>query len=114
MEKVITSIVSVNRQTNLSPSLSLFVSVRLLQSRAVGRLHFCVKHFKTIVARKPQEQRMTPIQWEEPEEFHTVSTDKHLHTLIDRTVIINMYLRIQWCEAGVGQDAGWVPQTTPP
>lgn len=36
------------------------------------------------------------------------------HTDGHRTVLINMRLRLQWCEAGVDQVAGWAQRTTPP
>lgn len=45
--------------------------------------------------RKPLEQRMTPIQWQGPEEFHTVSTALHVHTLNEhRSVLIHMCLHL--------------------
>lgn len=94
------------------PSLRLSISVPRLQSRAVGRLHSHAQRFQTIAARKPLERRTTPIQWEGPEEFHTVSTATHPHTDGHRTVLIKMCLPLQWCEAGVGQVAGWAQQTT--
>lgn len=95
-------------------SVFLPISVPLLQSRAVGRLHSHAQRFQTTAARKHLEQRMTPIQWEEPEEFHTVSIATHLLTLMDTELsLINMCLPLQWCEAGVGQVAGWAQRTTP-